>query len=199
MLTMRYRILDTHDRFEEARKDIELALRLMNERFTWPHGPLTLTPSAASTTRDPGTGFPIVARGEMTIDEDRWSAMLVVCFLRWVSERLPQSFVELIDESRLCHLGLVVFREGHFGIPIPGNARSRRFATDRAGGPDALLRALGKAADGDFLLAVPAEVASSRPEVRSLGLRESELRRMSLQELTDRMPFPWKTERLGTA
>lgn len=34
MLTMRYRILDMPANYQEARKDIDLAVRLMNERFT---------------------------------------------------------------------------------------------------------------------------------------------------------------------
>lgn len=198
MLTMRYRILDTLENFEEARKDLELVLRLMNERFTWPHGPLTLTPNAPPPSHDPGADLFAVARGEVIVAEDRWSAMLVVRLLLWVSERLPQGFVELTDESRLCHLGMIVFKTGCFGIPVPGDARQRRLAAGRAGGPSALLHALAKAADGDFLLDVPAEEASSRPEVQRLGLRETELRRMSLQELANRMPFPWETERLGT-
>jgi hypothetical protein len=179
----------------DHREIVFLVLRLMNERFTWTHGPLTLTPSTA-TIRDPRTGFVVAARGELIVAEDRWSAMLVVCFLRWVSERLPQSFVELDDESGLCHLGLIILKTGRFGVPIPGDARQRRLAADRVGGVGMMLRALAMAASGEFLLRVPASEYADRPEMQRLGLREAKLRRMSLEQLADRMPLPWKTERL---
>jgi hypothetical protein len=197
MLTMRYRILDMPANYQEARKDIDLAVRLMNERFTWPYGKLSLTPSAAPQ-RDRATGLHVVARDSVLVADDRWSAILVIRFLRWVSERLPRAFVELDDESGLCPLGRVTLVAGRFGVPVPRDARKRRRLEDRAGGPDALKRALA-ASDGDFLLDVPAWPYAVRPEVQRLGLREDDFQRMSLQELADRMPLPWKTERLGAA
>lgn len=196
MLTMRYRILDTPENYRAAREDIDLVLLLMNARFTWTRGPLSLTP-CATPTRDPATGASVAARGKVVVAEDRWSALLVVCFLRWVSERLPQSFVELDDESGLCHLGRVTFKTGRFGIPVPRDARARRRLVARLGGTDALKRAIWRAADGDFLLEVHAWPYAARREVQRLGLRERSLRRISLQQLAARMPFPWKTECLG--
>lgn len=198
MLTMRYRVLATPDDFQEAERDIALVVRLMNERFTWPHGKLSLVPSAAPS-YDSATTLHVVARDRVLVTDDRWSAMLVICFLRWVSKRLPRAIVELDDESGLCPLGRVTLIADRFGVLVPRDACERQQIEDRAGGPAALARALWRAAEGEFLLKVPAWPYAVRPEVQSLGTREETFARMSLEELAERMPLPWKTERLGAA
>lgn len=196
MLTMRYHILDTPDHFKEAQKDIDFVLRLMNERFTWTHDTLALTPSTTMSELAPQTDPVAVAHGEVIVAEDRLNATLVVSFLRWASERLPESIVELTDESGLCLPGLIVFAKGHLGIPVPKDAQQLRLVQDLVGGVDALLRALAKAGRGEVFLSGPASDYAERAEVQRLGLHENELRRMSLEELADQLPLPWKTERL---
>ena len=77
----------------------------MNERFSWLCERLCLE-SVIETRRaraddDGSPPVPAVARGFTKVGGNDWEAVLVVHFLLWLSRRIPEAYVDVVDEGAL--------------------------------------------------------------------------------------------------
>ncbi len=172
----------------------------MNERFSWFCERLCLEPVIETRhARGDDDGSPpvaAVARGFTKVGGNDWEAVLVVHFLLWLSRRIPDAYVDVVDEGDLLLANPMGLRAG-----VPRlNERSIRARCDAlrsAGNPqtfedfEQLVAALKQ---GRILRAVPAVDYADLSEIKALGLDQETLARMTLEELAARMPFPWLSD-----
>jgi hypothetical protein len=145
-------------------KQIEEAQSQYNRRFTWVYENLSLTlqrpemkfrlnlplskfnaPSGVVVSSghlpyDSGILIPnAIASGQTKVRDNLWNAHLVVRFMRWVSEQLPDYRVELYDEGGFILAGSVVIEKGKISLNRPYLERQRMRILEAYGDPNAVL------------------------------------------------------------
>lgn len=147
-------------------KHIEEVQRQYNQRFTWVHeGPnlvlqrpelkfrLNLPLSKFASPQqgvvisssghlpyDSGVLIPnALASGQTKVRDNLWNAHLVVRFLRWVSEQLPEHRVEIYDEGGFVFAGSVVVENGKTSLNRPYLERQRARLLEAYGDPSVVL------------------------------------------------------------
>lgn len=180
----------------EAWREIRAVQAVMNIRFTWRWEELALSPIESDERAKYGFGslHPTVqAWGFTKVCEDEWNAVLVTRFIRWVSRRLPRSLVNLVDEGKYVLLGDVTFTAGESCMRLDSIPKRRSFLKQRELTQD-LARfdnAIVQAGRGVYFAKVPARDYADRDEIKKLALPQDQLDRMTLDEVADRIPFPW--------
>ncbi len=198
--TLTFHLLDDRAAFLDAGDEIDLAIALLNHRFTWTGDRLwyASTVSGAFHVR----GEPSAAWGHIRVNGNLWNALLVTEFATWLSRRLPATRVLLLDpECLYVPVASVLLRAG-----VP------RFDRDYFRWMEGVLRAEGlperfpsiraaeeRARCGAFYADVPAADYADVLEIRALGIPQDEIARMTLREVAARFVFPWVTEGLGGA
>lgn len=183
------------------RRDIELAERMLQNRFSWSCEDLSLTLSdhmeityADSLVRT--LGAPRLGSGMTKVADDEWNALLIVRFVRWVSLRLPTVTVRIHDEGDFIHGGYLIYQAGRPSLDRMNIERWRVYLQkhdldEYVGRLDEAERLAEK---GVFFAEVPAADYAEVKEIGALGIPKDELARMTLHDVAARFTFPWETE-----
>jgi hypothetical protein len=206
--TLHYKVFDTDRHYADARKEIRIAQELLLFRYTWPCEQPTLRDLDGRGRRDlvdlgvyPRSGpFPI-ADGFTKVAGDEWSAVLLTRFMTWVSRRLPEATVALHDEGDYLTAGYHVLRNGAVTLDEERLDEHRQYLVERR--LDVYLARQRDAVEQfkhDVIhLPIPARDYADRPEIVALGIPADVLGQMTLDEVADRLTFPWTTEGLTAA
>lgn len=190
-------------------KHIEEMQRQYNQRFTWVAENLNLTPqrpemkfrlnlpfskytaptgmavsSSGHLPYDSGVLIPnALASGQTKVRDNLWNAHLVVRFLRWVSEQLPEFKIELYDEGGFILTGGVVIQKGKVNLNRPYLERQRTRILEAYGDPTVTLglaQAELEAMNGNFFADTIAydyreireieELLDNNPDLSDVGL-----------------------------
>lgn len=164
-INLTYAVTGTGQLPSKVWKHIEEVQRQYNQRFTWVHENLNLVlqrpeikfrlnlplsrfasvpgpvvSSSGHTPYDSGILIPnALAIGQTKVRDNLWNAHLVVRFLRWVSEELPDCRVELYDEGGFIYAGGVVFEKGKASLNRPYLERQRTKLLEAYGDPSVVV------------------------------------------------------------
>ena len=206
--TLHYKIFDTDRHYWDARKEIRIAQELLIYRFTW----TCEWPSLEfldegerlrrqdDSVRRPRPPAPI-ADGFTKVARDDWNAVLITRFMTWISRRLPEATVMLYDEGDYLIADYHALRNGVAALDEDGLERQRQHLVEHHL-DEYLARqrdAIEQFKRGVIHQPVPAQEYADRPEIKALGLTADVLGKMTLDEVADRVAFPWATEGLMAA
>ena len=210
--TLCYEVFSDRPLPYEKRKEILLAEDMLNHHFTWTCEELSLEiflePIAPgqrdefvyfSDSKDPRSR---IATGFTKVRDDEWNACVVASFCRWLSQRLPEATVALRDEGDYILAGFVVFRDGRLELDRPRITRQRKYLQDNdlhefiAQFDEAVEQADAK---GIFFNSFSARDYADRREIRALELTEKQLAKATLQDVAERLTWPWDSEWLEAA
>jgi hypothetical protein len=185
----------------ETRDRIDLAQHMLNHHFSWTCENVQLEllnhPEATHLALLPPSTVPRIGWGFTKVAADEWNAALVVRFMRWVSTQLPEgTFIRLQDEGDYITVSSVIFTDGALAVDKASNDDER--ASLRTSGLAGHIARLNddeaSAARDEWFARVSASTYHNRHEIRALGIPDTELTKMTLEDVADRVTFPWQTE-----
>ncbi len=206
--TLHYKVFDTDRHFRNAWKEIRIAQELLIYRFTW----TCEWPSLEfldewerlrrqdDSVRRPRPPAP-VAEGFTKVAGDDWNAVLITRFMTWISRRLPEAKVLLHDEGDYLIADYHALANGVAALDEDGLEHQRLYLAEHC--LDEYLARQRDAVEqfkrGVIHQPVPAQDYADRPEIKALGLPADVLGKMTLDEVANRITFPWRTEGLKAA
>jgi hypothetical protein len=188
----------------DDRRAIELARRMLNHRFSWTCETLDLElfddpqlTYSDSLCKDGQAWMPRLGTGFTKVARDEWNAHLVVTFLQWVSSRLPTVTVKVHDEGDYIRARYLRFERGIPALDLANIARWRDYLKSN-GYVDHLVRLdeaerLAQIPCHTFFADVTAEEYLDRPELAELDVSQSELAKMTLNQVSHAITLPWRT------
>ena len=182
-------------------RKVESVADIMNERFTWTCE--SLKPSLVTDEErrrfksDSPNDPPIRVYSFTKVANDEWNALLVVRFWRWVSTLLPDALVKVYDEGDYIPAGHVVFTAGRVELDESRIEDRRAYLAEQ--GLGGFLKQLDVAVaiakrHGLYFAEFPGSWVADVDEVVALGLKPSDLKHLSIDEVADRIRFPWQKE-----
>jgi hypothetical protein len=179
---------------------VDLAQHMLNHHFSWPWEQLSLelleNPALTYRSRPPTPWAALLGSGFTKVYDDEWSAALVIAFLEWFSRLCPMVTVRVLDEGDFIRAGYVVIQNGQWALD---GARIAEWRADlKSGKHERTLSRLDEAEKaatrGDFFADIKVAPYADHREIQKLCLGESELKQLTVRDLTARMTFPWQTE-----
>jgi len=210
--TLTYEIFLNQPLPRDTRREILLAQDMLNQHFTWTCEELSLEifdePRAPEQDddfvyfADPKDTRPRIATGFTKVAGDEWSACVVTRFCRWLSHRLPDATVALRDEGDYILPEFIVFRRGDVELNEERIKRQRKYLVEM-GLLDCLTlldEAVRSAREkAIFFNSVSAWEYVDRGEIRALGLTDQQFTKATLEDVAQRLTWPWDTKWLRTA
>jgi hypothetical protein len=185
----------------DTRQRIDLAHRMLNHHFSWTCDNLGLTlfdhPEVTPGTEPPVPWAPRIGWGFTKVAADEWNAALVTRFVRWLSTQLPTgTFIRLQDEGDYIIAKNIIVTDGKLTVDTVTNERQRRYLRSNGMAESVARLAEGETAanEGEWFARVSASSYHGRHEIRALGIPDTELTKMTLEDVADRVTFPWQTE-----
>ncbi len=185
---------------EETRKRIIDVQRAMNRSFTWTAEQLALELDehcALTYSQEvPRPWAPRIGWGFTKVGDDEWNAALVVRFLNWVATQVPsKAFVRLYDEGDYVIPGRILFRHGQIALDETEISRHREYLSKHA--REWLPEFERNVAEGRverWLRPVSALDYLDRPEIAKVraGMKAEAFHELILEDVADRIAFPWK-------
>lgn len=199
--TLHYRVLAPEAIPPEALATIASVVRAMNKRFTWTCEPLGFSVPEPSMPRagresEPFDCFPLRAEGFTKVASDEWNACLTIRFVTWLSRMLPDATVTLLDEGRYIPAHHVMLESGKMTIDRIrlANVLGRIEGRDDRGAIGIFWINIAAALNGHFFGSIRAADYADRQEIQGLEIPKRDLGHMSLEEVADRIVFPWDAQ-----
>lgn len=194
MITWIFRSGDIQD--SDWRKIRSIAQK-MRERFSWVNeSPMPDPYEEEGPTDEPeGSKPPMRALAVTRVDGDYWNALLVIRYMRWVSELLPDAIISIDDDDGYILAGRLVLRGGRMGLDGAQMDRRKDFLRSiNAGGKLKELELSEHLAHqyGVYFGLAQAVQFADRKEIQALQLPETEMAHLSIEEVADRIEFPWQ-------
>lgn len=183
-----------------VRRRIQLAADMLTHHFTWTSESLivdfTEYPAVTYSTEPPDPWQALLGEGCTKVGRDEWNALLITRFLRWVSTQIPTRTVRVLDEGDYIIGSFAVFRKGTGSLDSALIKRQCQRLRDngRAELVAKIEEDVSRACRGEFFRAVPAIEYADRKEIVDLGLTSDDLARLTLDDVADRLTFPWQTD-----
>jgi hypothetical protein len=201
--TLHYSLFGTDQIPWDTRREIQLAQRMLDHHYSWTceNLHLDLFDQPELTYSDMfAKGYeprlPRLGSGSTKVRGDEWHAHLLITFLLWVSSRLPEVTVRVMDEGDYILGGYLVLQHGVLALDLIGMAHWREYL--RSGEFEDVLARLDdaerQATAGVFFGPVFALEYADRPEVAKLGLTDKALAKTTLKEVSEAITMPWQTE-----
>ena len=184
----------------KIRRRIQLAADMLTYSFTWTSESLMIDygeyPAITYATVPPEPWQSLLGHGVTKVGTDEWNALLITRFLRWVSTQIPTRTVRLIDEGDYILASFVVSRDGD--ISVDSGMVKRQYERYVNNGRSDLVPKLEEAAlqacHGEFFRAVPAADYAGLVEIERLGLALEDLAKLTLDDVADKLTYPWQSE-----
>ena len=183
----------------KIRRRIQLAADMLTYHFTWTSESLMINfgeyPAITYSAVPPEPWQALLGDGVTKVGTDDWDALLITRYLRWVSTQIPTRTVRVIDEGDYILAGFLVFRDGD--ISVDSGMVKRQYElykkNDRSDLIPNLEEAVLRACHGEFFRAVPAK-DYEYAEIEHLRLAPEDLAKLTLDDVADKMTFPWQSE-----
>ena len=187
----------------KVRRRIQLATDMLTYSFTWTSESLMIDfseyPAITCAAVPPEPWQALLGDGVTKVGDDEWNALLITRYLRWVSTQIPTRTIRVIDEGDYIIASFAVFRDGD--ISVDSGMVKRQCELYRNNGCSDLIpkleEAVLKACHGEFFRAVPATDYADYVETQRLRLAPDELARLTLDDIADKLTFPWQSEWLS--
>lgn len=183
-----------------VRQRIQLAADMLTYHFTWTSESLVIDfteyPAVTYSAEPPDPWQALLGEGFTKVGGDEWNAVLIARYLRWVSTQIPTRTVRVIDEGEYVNASFAVFRNEAISLDAPLIKRQCQRLRDN-GRSDLVPKIeedVRKACRGESFRAIPAIDYADRKEIADLGLTSDELATLSLDDVADRLTFPWQSE-----
>lgn len=206
--TLHYAIYDDSKSYQEAAREIRVAQELLIYRFTWTceWPSLCFLDECERLQREARSLFKPwkptpVADGFTKVRDDEWNAVLVTRYVTWLSRRLPNATVTLLDEGDYLTPGYHILRAGVPELDLERLAESRA-CLEKHGLREYIERQVDEIEAfkrGEHHRSFAVGDYADRREIRALRFAPEVLARMTLDEVADAMTFPWTTEGLKAA
>ncbi|MBL8679813.1 MAG: hypothetical protein JNK05_11640 [Myxococcales bacterium] len=135
-----------------------------------------------------------VAVGCTRIDDDDWNAVFIFRFAWWVSTFVPDSLVRVIDDGgRYAEVGVCAV-DGAWHLDKKALKAVEQFVIDTGRWCQdyhRFQRVRAQALKGYFFADISSERYAERPEIEALGLSGEELEWLTIDDVADRIRFPW--------
>ncbi len=187
---------------EATRQRIIEAQRDMNDSLSWTVEGLALElDEHCALTYPQEVPRPWAARlgwGFTKVGGDEWNAALVVRFLAWVSTQLPsKAFVRLYDEGDYVIPEHVLIHHGQFSLDEASIVRRRQYLSKNVSEylPE-FDEKITEGRNGHWFRNVSALDYLTRREIAKVrtGMRSEAFHELTLEDVADRIAFPWARE-----
>lgn len=169
----------------------------MNDQFTWTCENLGINPVGPSDTwlsveaNEP----PAQAYSFTKVAYDEWNALLLVRFARWLSTQLPDAVVKVHDEGDYILADSLILEAGRERLDWPRIERQRSYLFDEK--TRWRLKSFETAVTlgqdyGLFFGHFPAAAYADRTEISALRIPKKDMAQLSIDEVADRLTFPWE-------
>lgn len=183
-----------------VRRRIQLAADMLTHHFTWTSESLITDfgeyPAVTYSAEPPDPWQALLGEGFTKVGNDEWNALLITRYMRWVSTQIPTRTIRVSDEGDYIIASFAVFRDGEMSLDSGCIKRQCQYLQDS--GQSELVpkieEAILKACHGEFLSAIPAADYADRKEIADLGLTTEDLAKLNLEDVADKMTFPWQTD-----
>jgi hypothetical protein len=183
-----------------VRRRIQLAADMLTHHFTWTSESLRIDfgeyPAVTYSAVPPDPWQALLGDGFTKVGSDEWNALLITRYMRWVSTQIPTRTVRLIDEGDYILGGFAVFRNGN--ISLDSGCIKRQCLRLQDKGRSELVpkveEAVSKACHGEFFSVIPAAGYADRKEIADLGLATEDLAKLTLEDVADKLKFPWQSD-----
>jgi hypothetical protein len=183
-----------------VRRRIQLAADMLTYHFTWTSESLYIHfgeyPAITYAAEPPNPWQAMLGEGGTKVGDDEWNALLITRYMRWVSTQIPTRTVRLSDEGDYIVASYAIFRDGDISLDSGCIKRQCQYLQDS--GQSELVpkveEAVLKACRGEFFRTVPAADYVDCKEIADLGLTPDDLAKLTLEDVADRMTFPWQTD-----
>lgn len=177
--------------------------RALNHLGTWTHGTIVFKRYQNNfrgySSVDEATQYAKpTAIGFAEVGEDDWNALLVFRFAHWLSSVLQDSRILVSDEGDYSPFGALEVVAGEWSISDESRDAWWKFLAlsgrwNRL--HDIQLREFGIDLEHPFA-AISAGLYAHKPEIQALRLSDSVLARMTIDEVANRLQFPWSDLKL---
>lgn len=198
--TIDYAVFGARRILADERSEILLCQALMNKRFTWTGSGLNLfLPFDRHVLTSLESLLPVRGAGRTRVFSDEWNALLVVRFLDWLSQRLPEHEVRIHDSGSFLSPSDVVLIAGrpHRALDSGANASAAADGDDSRRPTPTGASVLERLTGGRYYESVPASLYADVPEIAAAPISREELAVMTLDDIAELFLFPWDTERLS--
>lgn len=183
-----------------VRRRIQIAADMLTHHFTWTSQSLVIDftdrPVISYATIPPDPWQALLGDGVCEVDDDEWNALLLIRYMRWVSTQVPTRTVRVIDEGGFIIADFAVFRDGEVSLdsPLVASQTQRYRENDRWELLCKFEKGVQRACNGEFFNAYRAIDYADRKEIAGLGLTPNELAKLTLDDVADKLTFPWQTD-----
>jgi hypothetical protein len=183
-----------------VRRRIQLAADMLTYHFTWTSESLSIHfgeyPAITYSAVPPDPWQALLGDGFTKVCNDEWNALLITRYLRWVSTQIPTRTVRVIDEGDYIIGSFAVLRNGN--ISLDSGCIKRQCLRLQDKGRSELVpkveEAVMKACNGEFFSVIPATGYADRKEIAELGLATEDLAKLTLEDVADKLKFPWQSD-----
>lgn len=179
-----------------ARRRFQLAADMLSNHFTWTSESLVIEfesyrPSTyAALLPDPWQA--LLGDGDIRVDDAGWNALLVTRYLQWVSTEILNCTVRVVEEDDHVMSRFAVIYKGDISVYLTHRLRKCSIAMGKRRMD--FMEAVARACNDDFFRAIPAVDYADRTEIAALGLEPEALAKLTLDDIADKLTFPWQTE-----